>query len=403
MAKVAANNAHQIGLWLLLIGVGCSVYDESVLDQGAAGAATGERTGGIGGQADSPVGGTGAAHAGGASGAGASSSEGGSGDSGTSGVGAAGSQGALGGTGGTVPSASGGRGGGSDGGIGGSAPTGGSDQPPTGGTGPAVTGGTGPVATGGTGGLAAGGTSNEASGGTDPTTTGGGDGTGGATGGAPACGGLGNLAGASGTLPVTTDMIDDLEDGDDRILVAGSPPRDGYWYTYGDVPETGTWQAQLLPGADSEVPDGCHGTTQCIYALATGWNGDVGAGVGVDLNSQGEEDKQPYDASGFDGIVFWARGSAAPGQLLFKALTTPVVPPAEGGACNTSTSTCYDAHFTAVEVTADWRRFWIQFCELEQVGWGDPQVDFDPGDILSLQFQVNAGEDFSMELWLDYL
>jgi hypothetical protein len=198
-------------------------------------------------------------------------------------------------------------------------------------------------------------------------------------------------------------MVDDLEDGDDRIEYQTSD-RDGYWYTYDDGYAGGEWVSDdLVPGATAQVPGGCNGSSYCVYAYATGWDGVSGAGVGVDLNNDAGADKQPYDASAYDGVVFWAKGATAPGPLRFRALISDVVPTADGGNCNEDTGDCYDAHATILELTTEWQQFWVFFCELAQSGWGDPQVDMDASAILSLQWQVNAGSDFSMEVWIDDL
>ena len=124
-------------------------------------------------------------------------------------------------------------------GGGGGVPFGGSGGVPTGGSGGAPGGGSGGT-TGGSGGTTGGsggstGGNGGSTGGSGGTTGGGGGTTGGSGGTTP--GGLvildchdGSPGGDEG--PVTTDLIDDLEDQTEQILPTNG--RDGYWYAYHD-------------------------------------------------------------------------------------------------------------------------------------------------------------------------
>ena len=51
-------------------------------------------------------------------------------------------------------------------------------------------------------------------------------------------------------------------------------------------------------------------------------------------------------------------------------------------------------------MTDEWQQFTFTFCDLRQESWGY-RVDFDPSQILTLQFRGNNGIDF--EIWIDDL
>jgi hypothetical protein len=195
---------------------------------------------------------------------------------------------------------------------------------------------------------------------------------------------------ADGTY--TLDMIDDMEDGNTRIIQVTSPQRTGGWTVFHDTTADGVMSPQVGGLFQPQLLDGVRDTSHGLHVTATGYL--QYAGLNVDLNNVSM--KLTYDASAYAGITFWAKGSAsAVGSFMFLANTSATVPPAQGGTC---TSNCNDVHGSAVALTSAWQQFFFPMCSLRQAGWGT-QVAFDPSRIISLQFQGKGGCDF--ELWLD--
>ncbi len=185
-------------------------------------------------------------------------------------------------------------------------------------------------------------------------------------------------------------MIDDLEDGDPLILAADG--RRGAWYTYNDETEG----AEQLPPTPFEPTAGGPGSS--LFMAQTSGTGFTlwGAGVGVDLNNEGDPDggdgmRMMYDASAHQGIVFHARGNTA---IRVKLLVDAVVPLDTGGSC---AADCEDAHGKIVPLSEEWQQFTVGFDEAFQEGWGTAAT-FDPATLISVQFQVSAGSDFEFAL-----
>lgn len=187
------------------------------------------------------------------------------------------------------------------------------------------------------------------------------------------------------------DIIDDLEDGDPLIFAAGG--RRGAWYTYNDASEG----AEQLPPAPFVPTEGGPGTS--LYMAQTSGSGfsEWGAGLGVDLNNEGDPDggdgmRMTYDASAYQGIVFHARGTT---PIRVKLLIDAIVPEAAGGSC--VAEKCEDAHGKIITLTDEWVQYTVDFDEAFQEGWGEA-ADFDPGTLLSVQFQVDPNTDFDFAL-----
>lgn len=181
-------------------------------------------------------------------------------------------------------------------------------------------------------------------------------------------------------------MIDDLEDGDPLILAANG--RQGAWYTYNDESKG----AEQLPPTPFEPTAGGPGNS--LFQAQTSGSGFAtwGAGVGVDLNNEGDPDggdgiRMPYDASAYQGIVFHARGTV---PIRVKLLVEGVVAVDAGGTCEDE---CDDAHGKIVPLSNEWAQYTVDFAEAFQEGWG-LEAAFDPATLMSVQFQVGAGMDF---------
>jgi hypothetical protein len=228
---------------------------------------------------------------------------------------------------------------------------------------------------------------------------GGGTGAGGTGVGGTGVGGTG--AGGTTTGPTDLSMIDDMEDMDGSILAAEG--RVGAWYSYNDATTTGTQVPPALqPGFAMSAITPPRGTS--TFAANTTGSGFTtwGAGIGFDLNNGGGDSgagKQPYDASQYKGITFWAKaGPSGIGNIRMNVQDAQTAP--DGGICSTTaTKGCNDHRGTAVLLTKDWKQFTFTFDSLKQMGFGMAYPTFQTNKLYAIQFQ--AGAKVTFDFWLD--
>ena len=214
--------------------------------------------------------------------------------------------------------------------------------------------------------------------------------------------GVGGCAGGGqgddGNMPTgPSDLIDDLEDGDDAINESNG--RMGGWYTFNDESTTGT---QTPPGSGFTATSG--GADGSAFAAATSGSGFTvwGAGMGFDLNNPSAVgmtgSRAQYDASRFTGIVFKAKGNV-PVRVSLEVVG--VTPTDRGGTCMPSTTMgeeCDDLHGTLVDLTSDWKEYAVEFGKLRQGGWGRA-VPFAATDVTAVLFQTD--KDVSFDIAVD--
>jgi hypothetical protein len=313
--------------------------------------------------------------------------QGGLSEGGSSSVGATGGSGARGGTGtgGTLSGGTGGKpmtaGGTAQGGVsattgGGKGVTGGNTT--TGGKG-SSTGGEedtgGSVATGGTGGsVSTGGAAGGTSGGS-PATTGGDTTTG-------------------GTVSLPAELIDNMEDGDQNIVINTTEGRNGAWYTASGKGGS----ADPVPAKAFMMPEivGTPGVTDSLRAMhfvgvgGTEW----GAMAAFDFKASVANAKVPYDSGTYKGISFWAKAAAA----VTIQVRIPI-PQTTSGAC--ATDGCENHYAASAPLTTAWKKItllWTGTTFLQDPSWGY-KTAFDRTQMLSVQFVVPKG--FSAEFWID--
>jgi hypothetical protein len=189
------------------------------------------------------------------------------------------------------------------------------------------------------------------------------------------------------------EFIDQMEDHDGTIdFTAG---RAGVWFSYND--ESDGTQEPPDTGIDSfpmTVLDPPRSTSR--YAAHTRGGGFSlwGAGIGLDLRAQ-----QPYDASSYAGIGFWAR--RAPGATAELRLVVPdgATSPL-GGRCNYDAGLCHDDFGSDVELGTSFRFYSYRWDELLQLGWaGKPLEHITSSQIYGLRFQTAPNADF--DFWID--
>jgi hypothetical protein len=191
--------------------------------------------------------------------------------------------------------------------------------------------------------------------------------------------------GGSGGSGVTS-LIDDMEDGDHRILnVSG---RTGYWSAGNDGygVQTPSPTDTFLPVVTSPARSGS------LYAMHTSGSGFIawGAVVKIDFNNPasglggGIGSPGLHDISIYSGLSFWARGS---GTLRVEVRTTATVGTAEGGSC---TSLCGDHFGSNITLSSSWGLQSVSFAEIRQRNFGTPAT-FVAANTIGIQFLPMSG------------
>jgi len=109
------------------------------------------------------------------------------------------------------------------------------------------------------------------------------------------------------SLPATTAMNPVFYDGANGAATCGAStkaPHVGYWFSYNDKSADGG-----APMTAAGEKGGCGGTTDCGYHTKGSGFTNYGAGVGFDLSDNAQMVAQPFDATGFMGIQFFAKGT----------------------------------------------------------------------------------------------
>ena len=210
---------------------------------------------------------------------------------------------------------------------------------------------------------------------------------------APGGGGTGAppQGGSAGAIPIS-DPIDNLDDGDGRILMVGG--RQGPWHSFND--SNGGNQQPPLSAAFAPESGGAMGTP---YAVHTSGSGYTFAGVGFDLNNASNAaesaQSQAYDASAYSGITFWAKGN---GNLRVEFPQRSFVPTDRGGSCNGGT--CWNVYGSRVAqgmLSDQWKQIAIPFSSLQRED-GSTSPPFNPAELMGIAFK-HEGSTF--DFWID--
>jgi len=225
-------------------------------------------------------------------------------------------------------------------------------------------------------------------------------------GGAGGAGGAAALAvGCSDSPPGALDYLDDMEDGDARIL--GRDGRVGQWYTYHDAtegtlnPDQGTTPVmESIPGLR------CGTSAKAMRVTGSGFS-DFGAGFGFALRygtgDAGTAMELPYDASRFRGFTFWGRvGDTSIGTVRVAVGDKWSRP--DGGVCTTSPSSgpnaCYDTFGASFTLTTTWQRFSIDFGQLQQQAFGLPRPGLDSSNVMTFEITIPPAAPV-FDIWID--
>lgn len=182
-------------------------------------------------------------------------------------------------------------------------------------------------------------------------------------------------------------LIDDFEDGNHQALERDG--RGGFWYLEAD--EDGT---TIEPDGELEPADGgalgSHKAAHISGRTSSGNN--VWAGMGLNLANP----KQPYDASKYRAIAFYARrGKTGTSRVIVRVPDANTDP--EGGICKD----CWNDFAATVELTEHYRKYVLPFDELHQEpGWGEPRAELDARKLFGVKWQLKSPST-NYDIWVD--
>lgn len=177
-------------------------------------------------------------------------------------------------------------------------------------------------------------------------------------------------------------LIDDFEDGDEAIIVDDG--RGATWYFYDDMTQG------ERDDAVAEDPLGERG--QVLNVTGSGFT-DWGSGFGAGMHWN--TGQCTYDASTYDGVEFWIRGT---GTTRVNLQNLSVRPVDLGGECPTDAA-CFDSHGVDLTLSDAWTLVHLPFSAFEQAGWGTPVGPLRTDAIYLLEFQFGTVKPYSV--WLD--
>ena len=180
--------------------------------------------------------------------------------------------------------------------------------------------------------------------------------------------------------------IDDFEDGNGELETVDN--RVGWWW----VSDDGT-AGTISPAPGTATNPSSPGRAGSNYAMHvsgfgfTGWGATLGVNLVMAISGS-----CPYDASAYQGVTFWAKGT---GSTRLQLPTSATEDASFGGTCVTN---CGDHYGAAVVLGTDWQQYSFRWADLAQDGFGTP-VSFDPKTLLQLNIGWPANTQF--DLWLD--
>ncbi len=199
---------------------------------------------------------------------------------------------------------------------------------------------------------------------------------------------VGGTGGTGGTGDL---LLDDFEDGDAYTLPF--PDGRGWWRAINDGTSGGVMYPEIcalvdgaakptyLPGEHdlSEWSLRAYGCGFGPYIAPEGW----GPALQVVLRRGPPDCTLPFDASGYRGIKFLARGSGIMTVFVDTAATTPVE---YGGTCSEG---CYNSYVVDLPFDADWSLIDVPFASLRQL-WEPGEYLTDPQGITSIGWRSTA-------------
>lgn len=188
-------------------------------------------------------------------------------------------------------------------------------------------------------------------------------------------------------------LLDDFEDNDNKVFKAFQ--REGWWFSATDptagatLTPAGEFRPEALPEAEAK-PD----NRFAAHMTASGQK-EWGATWGSTLRWVDQGVRCPYNASGFSGIKFRAKGKGTVRLVLGQPAT---MPSESGGVC---TEKCYDTHGKVIFLTDEWVEHVVPWDRVQQEGWGT-DARFDPAYLIQVGFKVDV-KHLPLDFWLDDL
>lgn len=207
---------------------------------------------------------------------------------------------------------------------------------------------------------------------------------------------------ASVARPGGPALLDDFEDGDPAVSGNGLA---GWWFGFDD--ESGG--SQLPEPFASEAPGRSSGFG--LHITGSGYT-EWGSVYAVTLATRGAGGDCLYDASIYDGISFWVKGSIEvdPGNAsyvderdrgvlkvqLHEKRTAPL---SYGGSCDPLIGECWNSYRMRIPVTECWTRHAVRFEDLEQDEWGQKFGSLDSSQLY--QFALEVTRYHTYDYWID--
>jgi hypothetical protein len=201
----------------------------------------------------------------------------------------------------------------------------------------------------------------------------GGTGTGGSSTGGPSV-----CDGKTFALPIGEAYIDNFET-DTRFLG---------WYAFSDTTPPN------MP-APERVPSGAVSTAYAGHVHATGIKSSkaMGYGAGFGFGLVDPVKGNCVDLTAFDGISFWAKGTAGTDNSLKFQIVSPSTQPSDSmpvGDCVPGSACAFKHPAKTITLTADWKQFVIKFSELA------PATAY-TGKVLGFNM-ITDGPDYDVEI-----
>ena len=142
------------------------------------------------------------------------------------------------------------------------------------------------------------------------------------------------------------------------------------------------------------------GANSTMYAAHSSGSGcGKFGGIGFELNNATTTpdamQSMAFNASGYRGISFWAKGNC---NLRVELGQKSFIPTANGGSCTSNCWNVYGSRKAQGMVPAgDWKQFTILFSELEREE-GPRMPTFEPGQLIGIAFKC---EGAAFDFWLD--
>jgi len=186
----------------------------------------------------------------------------------------------------------------------------------------------------------------------------------------------------SNAPPLQTELIDDLSDGNTQIPLVNQ--RDGFWYLYNDGTDGGV---QMPPLLQSPVTMGGRGGGYAVHMSGMGFL--TYADVAMSFTQPGTR----YDASAYDGITFWAKGS---GTIHVRATTTQTATTKNGGNCVVG---CADRFAEIKQLPSEWTQYIFRWCAFVKDKDSAVTAELDPSQLMVLDFSITQKQ--TVDVWID--